>query len=259
MNEERARHLRFALIAIVVFLAAYNVRLFLFRIGAFDAFYRAHSWEVGETIWKTLWIAIAAIGVIIAHRVGIIGSLRELGLARTAGWPLAAAFIATLPMLVAFAATFPINPEFDWLRLWMTGIVSPISEEVLFRGYLFRQLYERARWPFWLAVLANIVPFAWGHLNQGAEAGMGIRGYLLVLLFTGGGAALFSWLLVRWKFNLWFAIGMHALMNVWWYVFAVDETAIGGRVANVARIVTYLLAIGLTLYAGRLAAKMRAV
>ena len=37
-------------------------------------------------------------------------------------------------------------------------------------------------------------------------------------------------------------------MNLWWEVFAVDDTALGGWVANGARLATIIVAVLLTIY-----------
>lgn len=41
-------------------------------------------------------------------------------------------------------------------------------------------------------------------------------------------------------------------MNFWWDLFSVDETALGGGLANAARILSALLAIALTLLKSRI-------
>ena len=252
MSERTTARLRYSAVALAVFFTAYNLRLLLFRWEAFDTFYRAYPWQVGETVWKTLWVVLAVAGAMMAHRIRPREALREVGLACAPGRALALAFLAAAPMFLAFALFSGVNPCMELLYLWMTAVVSPISEEVLFRGYLFRQLYERARWPLWAAVLMNVVPFAWGHLNQADRAGMDLGGFAMVFLITGAGAALFAWLFVRWNYNLWFVIGLHGLMNLWWYVFAVDDTAVGDTVANVARLLTAGAAVLLTLNGDRL-------
>lgn len=73
-----------------------------------------------------------------------------------------------------------------------------------------------------------------------------------MVAITALGSVLFSWLFLRWGFNLWVPFWVHALMNLWWDLFAVDETALGGGLANAARILSVLLAIALTLLKGRI-------
>ena len=63
---------------------------------------------------------------------------------------------------------------------------------------------------------------------------------------------LFSWVFMKWQDNLWPAFGLHAAMNLWWEVFAIDDTALGSHVANIARLLTIVLAILLTIYKDRI-------
>lgn len=237
---------RSALIALVVFIVAYQLRPILFRVPAFAAFYAAHPWQLGETVWKAGWIVVCAAGAMVARRAGPAAAFRELGVAvapRRMAWALVAAFAAALPMAAAFAVAFPLARGSDAWTIWMTAIVSPVAEEVLFRGWLFRQLYQRARWPFWLAALANAAPFAYGHLAQ-AQGG-GVLALAGVIAVTGLGAAFFAWVSLRAGWNLWYAIGLHALMNLWWALFAVSDTAVGGWTANLARLATIAAAIAI--------------
>ena len=128
-----------AAIALAVFSLAQALRLLLFRFGAFRSFYDTHPWQAGEFVWKAGWIGLALVGVMIAHRVGVRTALRELGLGSIgAGRALVFAFAAALPALITFAVAFPLVRSIDSWQFAMSGIVSPVSEEVLFRGYVFR-------------------------------------------------------------------------------------------------------------------------
>lgn len=251
--ESRSRRWRSAVFAVAFFSLAYNAGPLLFKIDRFRQFYGSHPWQLGETVWKASWILLSLTGVLLAHRLSLRRSLGELGLASGFVPAASAAALATIPML-ALGLSFPLNPKLSFLGIWMTAIVSPLAEETLFRGYLFRQLYQRSGLPFFVAALASMVPFAWGHFGQASRAGQGLSGEALVLAITGSGAILFAWCLLRWGFNLWFVVALHAGMNLWWYVFAVDETAVGGWAGNVARVLTVMLAITLTLLRSRLVA-----
>ncbi len=241
---EATTRTRTALLAIFFFTVASNLRLALFKFPFFAEFYRSHPWQLGESVWKTLWIVLAIIGVMAAHRVRLRESLRQLGVARPFGFPFVAAFFATLPALVIFAALSPVNRNMSGWWLWMTGVMSPLSEEILFRAYLFQQLYRYAGWPFWAAALMNALPFAWGHINQ---ADATVSSFVLVIGIAAVVAALAAWLLARWDYNVWFVVGLHSLMNFYWYVFAPEDTIVGGVVSNVARIVAIGLAVIITL------------
>ena len=243
------RRARVAAVALAVFALAQALRTVLFRVDAFRGFYAAHPWQAGETVWKAGWVVLAVAGLLLVYRGGLRAALRELGLSpapRDIGRGLLFAVIATAPALVTFAATFSLTRGLTIWDLWMTAVVSPVAEEALFRGYVFRQLYARARWPAWAAVLVQVVPFALGHLDQAERAGGGPAIEVGVLLVTGAGAAVFAWLFVRTGYDLWFVIGLHALLNLYWHVFAVSDTAIGGWIANVARLVVLGLAIWLS-------------
>jgi hypothetical protein len=57
---------------------------------------------------------------------------------------------------------------------------------------------------------------------------------------------------MRWQDNFWPVFGLHALMNLWWEVFAVDDTALGGWLANAARLATVVVGVLLTIYKDRI-------
>jgi membrane protease YdiL (CAAX protease family) len=102
--------------------------------------------------------------------------------------------------------------------------LAPLAEEVLFRGYMFGQLYRRARWGFWPSALIPSALFALGHAYQASGLGELVGTFAV----TGLGSLLGCWMYVRWQFNLWAVLGLHCLMNLWWEVFGVADTALGG-------------------------------
>lgn len=89
-------------------------------------------------------------------------------------------------------------------------VIAPFAEEALFRGYMFRQLYRRARWGFWFAALVPSVLFALVHVYQ-AEGGWELVGITAV---TGLGSLVGCWLFMRWQDNLWAVFALHSLMNL---------------------------------------------
>ena len=64
--------------------------------------------------------------------------------------------------------------------------------------------------------------------------------------FIGG--LFFSWIYVKWDFNLWCPVGLHFFMNLSWLLFMVEgnSVAAGGVVSNVFRILSVVVAIVLT-------------
>ena len=160
------------------------------------------------------------------------------------GRGLAFAAIATLPMLIAFALTSSVNPKMTFLTVGVLCFIAPFAEEVLFRGFLFRQLYRRARLGFWVSALLPSILFAAKHLYQSDD----LMELLGIVAITGTGGIGFCWFFMKWRYNIWAVFGLHAVMNLWWEVFAVDDTALGGWLANGARLATVIVAVLLTIY-----------
>ncbi len=175
---------------------------------------------------------------------GVVQALRDLGLRRGVVRGVLVGIVATLPMPILFAlsghATF--NADIA-VQVGVFGCISGVGEEVLFRGFAFELLYRRLALSFWLSIILPTVFFGLGHLYEVH----GIRDSLSIVALTGFGSVWFGWLYVRWEYNLWVPIAVHALMNSWWTVFSVSETALGGHQANVARLLTIVLSIVLTL------------
>ncbi len=153
------------------------------------------------------------------------------------------AAIATLPMLLGygFAASFQLSLSLDSILLG--AVVAAIAEEIYFRGFLFGQLYRRVGLWFVIAAGSSAILFGVAHLYQG-EGLIETAGIFAVTLIGG---LWFSWLYMRWNFNLWVPINFHLLMNLYWSSFEVGNNALGGLEANIYRIITIGLSIWLTL------------
>jgi len=205
-------------------------------------------WLVVLGVRDLFEVVLCFFGVSLAHRFGFKRSARELGLRAPVKRALLFAFIATLPMLLAFAFTSSINPNMTFLTVGVGCIVAPFAEEVLFRSFMFRQLYRRAGLGFWLSALIPSVLFSLGHLYQSDD----LWELIGISAITGLGSLFFCWVFTRWQDNLWAIFGLHGLMNLWWEVFAVDDTALGGWLANAARVFVIGLAVVLTIYKDRI-------
>lgn len=232
----------YAIVATVFFVAADNINLLTRSLRQVVL----PLVELG--LRDLLQVVLCFFGASLAHGFGVRRSARELGLRAPIGRALAFAFLASLPMLLAFGIAFNGNPKMTFLSVGVGCFIAPFAEEVLFRSYMFRQLYRRARLGFWLSALIPSVLFALGHLYQSNQLGELIG----ILAITGLGSILGCWLFLRWQDNLWAVFGLHSLMNLWWEVFAVDDTALGGWLANIARMATVGLAILLTIFKDRI-------
>src|SRR5437667_7578084 len=172
---------------------------------------RLLSYYLLQSLSNATEVLLCVLGIAVAQR-GRPRPLRELGLGAPVGRALAFALLATLPMSLGFALVSRLNPQLTLGTIVVSTIIAPFAEEVLFRGYIFRQLYRRAKWPFWPAVLVPSVLFALLHVYQ-AESVPEILG---ILAITGTGSVLLCWVFTKWCDNLWAAYFVHALITLWW-------------------------------------------
>ena len=200
---------------------------------------------IAEPTWKLGWVLLCFAGLWAAHRMGPRAAIAELGLTGSAAQGRGIGLLASLPMLIMLLLTSKNAIRVIPLTMFSQVVVAAVTEEILFRGYLFRQLYRRAGWKFVPAVLVTGVLFGLAHM------GTALRGGALEVLGVTGittlGGAFFAWLFVRWNDNLWVPIGMHLFLNAWWELFAVSQNAIGNWEANGARALAIVVAIGITL------------
>jgi len=204
------------------------------------------AWSV---FGNALWVSLPFLGLFLAHGMGPLSALAELGLRRSPRDAFAVALFSSAPMAATFALTCKLNSHISWSHLLLIAAIAPVAEEVLFRGYLFKQLYRRAGWSFWSAVGLSAALFGLVHAHH--VFGQGGARLLAEVAITAAGGAFFAWLLKQWSDNLWVPIGAHAAMNLWWEVFDVDSTAIGTRAGNVARLLFIGTAIEMTIHRTR--------
>jgi membrane protease YdiL (CAAX protease family) len=227
-----------AIVLVTFFLALVSQEVFRYLPGS-----------VANLAWKSFWICLSFLGLFVAHRLPPKALLAELGLLGQVGTGLGISFLASMPMLVTLAATSKINPHIVLGNTLLVAVFGPVCEEILFRGYVFRQLYRRAGWTFLgsIAVSAGVFGLAhfgglWGKISLGEAAGE------IAVIAVGG--AFFAWLLVRWDDNLWVPIGLHVSMNLWCEIFACDK-AVGGWRNNIGRVLTVLVALMITIVRNR--------
>ena len=187
--------------------------------------------------------------------------IRALGLKSSPAVGYAFGLLAALPTMVALP--FTTMAPLSVIALINGVVLGPFAEEVLFRGFLMRQLLA-SRWRPLLAVVASAVAFGFAHLgNVNLETWRGpIDGAMAVAMTTGGGLLL-GWITLEWG-SLWPAIGLHTFMNLSWQIFGVNDltagsqggaAASGSSVANTARIATIVIAIALTVLRNRARAR----
>ncbi len=240
-----------AVVTIIMFASALASRTFVFKVewyaSAIGELPRALQWAE-QTV---RWLLFCLIGVYVAVRISPWRAFREFGLAANVGKGVLIGFIATLPMLVPFVFIAKIRADADLLFLVFTSTVWPLGEEILFRGYTFRQLHRRAGWNLWVAAAATGLLFGLVHLAQAAVQNQPVVGQLGTVAMMGSLSMLSCWVFTRWNDNLWLLVSLHGFMNLWWAVFDISENPLGGWFPNLMRLASVLLIVVLTLRHGR--------
>ncbi|MEM1218954.1 MAG: type II CAAX endopeptidase family protein [Bacteroidota bacterium] len=169
--------------------------------------------------------------------------LYELGLQASVLRALRFALFCVAPMIIGGALLCKMDLHWSWTSFLFGSLLAGICEEVLYRGFLFGQLYRRASWPFVPAGLVSALIFGSMHLYQGEtwQEALGVFGVTLA------GGLWFSWLYVRWNYNLWVPIFLHLLMNLSWMVFSLGDNAMGSLWPNILRIGTIAISVYLTI------------
>lgn len=169
--------------------------------------------------------------------------LKSLGLLSRPLRAMAISVLFTLPMFLGGLLFFKFDRQVDIQDLIAGTIVAGLMEEVIFRGFLFGQLFRRTELGFIPSIFFGALIFASGHLYQSRDVGE-LAGIFIV---TFSGAVFFAWLYVEWHYALWLPILTHSLMNLSWYLFDASSNAAGDLKANIFRGLTILTAIVFTI------------
>lgn len=169
---------------------------------------------------------------------------RHLGLDGNFVKGLAFALISTLPLFVAFPVIGEFNGELTVDKLIRSTVVAAFFEEVIFRGFIFGQLFRYCKIGFWWSVIIPSLLFGSIHLYQGSDPLSSLAAFGVT--FIGG--LFFSWIYVKWDFNLWCPVGLHFFMNLSWLLFTVEgnSVAAGGVASNIFRVLSVAAAVSLT-------------
>ena len=203
------------------------------------------SWprELRHWLAQVIWPGLPAILTLI-FIYGRRKIVSELGLESKKLSGLALPLMATLPMLLGYGFSADWQASMTWSVFLHSCVLAAFMEELVFRGFLFGQLFRRGGWGFIPAGLLAGLIFGAAHLYQSNDLGSMIG----IFLITGIGSLWFSWLYVEWNYNLWVPIGFHFLMNFYWEAFEAGNNALGGLEANIYRAAVIVLSIGLTRY-----------
>ena len=234
---------RLAVVSIAVLAVASYTHEIISYIPQYEWLHNRFPFYVAESIDKAGGVALC----LLAMRILYPGNRRRirqaLGLSARLLPALVFSLVASSPMLIGFAITRRLTPHIELLPVIFTSVLSPVVEEIEFRGFGARHLQRGTGWPFWVVVWPSALLFGYGHFEQG-ESPMEKIG---LLLLTCAGGVTFAWLVYRWE-SLWVAIALHICMNLWWDLFSVANTAIGGWFPFTLQNLTMVIAIVITLF-----------
>lgn len=198
----------------------------------------------GTILWISFWVVVCFLGIITTYRTNFRSTLQEIRLSSPFMQGFGISLLASLPMLVIFVFNLDFNQGISTLSIFLTSILAPFTEEFLFRGYFFLQVYHRAGWSFILSVIVSAGVFGIAHYNTLAGS-TNMTDILAEIGIISLGGVFYAWLLIRWD-NLWVPIFMHAFMNLWCEGFACDQI-VPQTSTNIGRLLAVFLAITITL------------
>lgn len=154
-----------AVMTLAFFALAAHVRRLLILLRPFVVVREWSAFAAGGIV-SALQIVMCVLALRSTRGLRLRAALGELGLLAPVLRPVLIGLAVTAPMLVAFWFTSPVSPQLTVLGVLFGSLLWPLTEEILYRGYAFRQLYARARWGFWPASLVIALAFGIGHLDQ---------------------------------------------------------------------------------------------
>ncbi len=230
--------LRYFLVFIVGFAIYFYIDAIFFSTIQKEIKLLTQSKAIGHIIAYAVTLIPLLITVSILHK-NYRSILEKLGISKSLHIGIAFAFLSTLPMLIGYSIKFHLNKELSFETIIINTISSAFFEEIIYRAFLFGMLYRFTRLGFLPSVFLGSLLFGAAHLYQSTD----INEIALIFLLTFFGSVLFAWIYSEWEFNLWTAIFLHCVMNLYWHIFDVDNNSLGGTYANIFRFSTIFLVV----------------
>lgn len=240
--------IRNSLVVIATLVAALALSILLPRTELIAQAVRDWPREWRWCIQPLIWFGVMLVGAWVLARLSPLALAREAGLVLPRA-RIARAFVfaslCSFPMLILglFCGLKSTEPSSS---LWNTALIAPISEEALLRGFAFCLLVRYGHWRVWPAGIVTGLIFGAMHLVNRDVQAMTFMGQLSWVALIAAGGIAFAWLFYRWRWNLWVAIFLHALMNTWYQLFDLAASPLGSVGVTVSRIAVITVAITAT-------------
>lgn len=242
-RSQTVRTIRCAFVLAIGLAASHGIPPLLRALGLHD--WSKHTF--GPHGFYELYIAcvfvLMFVATIAVWRSGLSRALDELAIARLSPRGCLVCLVAVAAEVVVLLlahgkyAPQPLGP------LLMFGVIGPFVEELQFRGFLFRQMRRWGGAPFWVAAVISSLAFGAGHFYAGTSLADAVTNSTITLV----GGMLFCWLVERWN-SIWPGFIIHAGLNLVWSMFALGNNAVGGELGNLARLVSLVVMIVLTVF-----------
>ncbi len=228
-----------------------SARIFFILIGIVAVYF---TWSNAPTLYKPLHIINISMRLALRGIITFIPMLifllclhkpskmiESLGLKGNILKGLGFAALCCSPLLIGMPIIGTLNRNLSFDYFFRTVVLAAFLEEVVYRGFMFGQLFRYGKIGFIWAVIIPAILFGIGHLYQGHN----LISSLMAFVVTALGAVYFSWAYVEWNFSLWVNIGLHLFMNLCWTVFPVEgnETSVGALVPNILRVAAIVLTV----------------
>ncbi len=230
----------FTLLTVTLFFLIYNS----WKLFDYPFLIGTGNLRFGIALFFKTMLSIIAVQVIITFTTPEIIPIDFLGLRKNFLLALKYTFLFTSPMLIGYFIFSEINSDVTFEKILLYAVEAGISEEILFRAFLFGILYQKVELNFISASVIVAIVFGLLHLYQAIN----LIGAISIFGITFLGSIFFAWLFVEWDYNLWIPIGMHVLMNLYWMLFKTGSVdAAGVLLSNIFRFATIGLAIWVTI------------
>lgn len=144
-----------------------------------------------------------------------------------------------------------LGEAIEYRSLPFTTLGAGIFEELFFRAFAFGFLVRLVHWRVWPAAILTGVLFAAAHLHIDRIQAVDLTNQFLQLAMLASVGAFYAWIYAQWEFNIYLPITMHALFNLSWQVFEMNESPMGSAGLIVATTLVFAVPTVVTIRKSR--------